>query len=408
MSRFNQTVLFVSHDASRTGAPIFLLRFLQWLRDHRNIPFRVLVVSPGELLPEFKSAGPTDVFEQESRVKRLFRRFKVPLWDGARRLESLRKRLSESSIGLIYSNTIAAGKILDYLSFLDCPIICHVHELEQAIRQCDEGDNLALVKKHAWSYVAVSHAVKRNLVANHGIPEDKITVIHGFVPTRPTQRGKGSDPRLMVRRELGISNDARLVCACGSIEPRKGPDLFLQVAGKFANTDGTPSVHFVWIGGKKEQAEAIRKRAWELSLEDIVHFVGRRADVSPYYAASDVFLLTSREDPFPLVMMEAALLGNPIVCFENSGGAPEFVQDDAGFVVRAFDAGEMAEKVALLLRSDELRRRMGEVARQRVLQRHDINGCAPQLAAIIQTALNLPKGLDSRTESTVALAKRHA
>ncbi len=407
MIRFPQTALFVSHDASRTGAPIFLLRFLRWLRDHHQIPFRILVVSPGELLPEFNSVGPTDVFEQESRLLRAFGRLKLPVRDSSHHLESLRKTLSQANIGLIYSNTIATGKVLDYLSFLDCPVICHVHELEQAIQHCDQDDNLILVKKHTSSYVAVSQAVKRNLVAKHGILADKVTVIHGFVPTGPGTPDKLDDPCLLVRRELRIPHDARLVCACGSIEPRKGPDLFLQVADTLAKMHGTPSAHFVWIGGKKEQVEAMHKRAQELSRPDMVHFIGRRADVSSYYAASDVFLLTSREDPFPLVMMEAALRGNPIVCFENSGGAPEFVQDDAGFVVRAFDVGEMAEKLALLLSSDDLRRCMGEAARQRVLRQHDINASAPQLAALIQSALNFPQRT-ARPETTVALARKFA
>lgn len=403
MIPFPKRVLFVSHDASRTGAPIFLLRFLRWLRDHHPIPFRILVVSPGEMLSEFKSVGPTHVFERESRLQRAFRRFSIPVRDdNSDHLESLRKSLSESNIGLIYSNTMATGKVLDYLSFLDCPVICHVHELEQAIQHCDREDNLILVKKHASSYVAVSHAVKKNLVAKHGIPEDKVTVIHGFVPTARRPLDEAGNSRELVRRELKIPRDARLVCACGSVEPRKGPDLFLQVADKFAKMHCAPSVHFVWIGGKKEQVEAMRQRVRELSRQDVVHFIGRRTDVSSYYDASDVFLLTSREDPFPLVMMEAALRGNPIVCFDSAGGAPEFVQDDAGFVVRAFDVDEMAEKSALLLSSDELRRRMGEAGRQRVLRRHDINTSAPQLAAIIQSALISPKKIDAPQETTVA------
>jgi glycosyltransferase involved in cell wall biosynthesis len=409
MIRFPKTVLFVSHDASRTGAPIFLLRFLRWLRDHHQIPFRILVVSPGEMLPEFERVGPTYVFERQSRLQRAFRRFNIPVRDdNSHYLESVRKSLSECNIGLIYSNTMATGKALDYLSFLDCPVLCHVHELEQAIQHCDKEDNLILVKKHASAYVAVSHAVQGNLVAKHGIPEDKIKVIHGFVPTGWSARDKRGNPRRLVRRELRIPIDAKLVCACGSVEPRKGPDLFLQVADKFAKMRYVPPAHFVWIGGNREQVEAMRQRVRELSRQDVVHFIGRRADVSSYYHASDVFLLTSREDPFPLVMMEAALRGNPIVCFDNSGGAPEFVQDDAGFVVRAFDVDEMAERLALLLSSDQLRRRMGEAARQRVLRRHDINTSAPQLAEMIQSALISPKKIDARPEATVAQGKKFA
>ena len=98
----------------------------------------------------------------------------------------------------------------------------------------------------------------------------------------------------------------------------------------------------------------------ELPLKDVVHFVGEKPNVTQYFQASDVFVLPSREDPFPLVMMEAGLYRNPVICFDGAGGAPEFVEQDAGFVIPSFDVGKMADKIVELLRSPELRNRMGE------------------------------------------------
>ncbi len=408
MIGLQQTVLFVSHDASCTGAPIFLLRLLHWLRDHCQISFRTLVVRPGEMLPEFESISPTHVLEQRSILQRVCRRFRLPVFDDSHHLQSLRKSLSQVNIGLIYANTSATGKALQYLSFLKCPVICHVHELEQAIQQCDRDDNLNLVKRHSTSYIAVSHAVKRNLVAKHGIPENKVEVIHGFIPTKRCMPGQDGNSRVTIRRELKIPKDARLLCACGSIAPRKGPDLFLQVAGEFATVSGNFPAHFVWIGGNKDQVRAMRQQARELRLQGTVHFIGSRADVGPYYEASDVFLLTSREDPFPLVMLEAALRGKPVVCFDKSGGAPEFVQHDAGFVVPAFAVDEMARKLCLLLRSDQLRRSMGDAGRLRVLRHHDINTSAPRIAAMIQNALIPSENANTWPESAAALGTKQA
>ncbi len=403
-----QTVLFLSHDASRTGAPIFLLRLLQWLRDHRQISFRTLVVSPGELLPEFEATGPTDVLERRSRLQRVCHRLNLPFYDDSIHLRSLQESLSDSNIGLIYANTSATGKALDYLSFLGCPVICHVHELEQAIRQCDRDNNLNLVKRYATSYIAVSQAVRSNLLAKHGIAGDKVEVVHGFIPAQQCVPGEADESRAAVRRQLKIPKNARLACACGSIEPRKGPDLFLQVAGDLAKARGDLSAHFVWIGGDKEQVRTMRRQARELRCEDNVHFIGSRPDVRPYYDASDVFLLTSREDPFPLVMLEAALRGKPVVCFDNSGGAPEFVQHDAGFVVPGFAVDEMAGRLALLFGSEELRRSMGEAGRQRVLRHHDINTSAPRIVAMIQNALIPSKNIATRPQSAAALGAKLA
>jgi glycosyltransferase involved in cell wall biosynthesis len=391
-----QTVLFVSHDASRTGAPIFLLRLLQWLQRYSRISFRTLSVIPGEMLPQFESLGPVDVLERDSKLRRVCRRFNLLSFDDSQHLLSLRRKLSACNIGLIYANTSAIGRTLDYLSFLDCPVICHVHELEGVIQQCNRNNNLTLLKRHATFYLAVSHAVKHNLL-RHGIREDQVDVIPGFIPTNQSTMEHARKSSAAVRRELRIPGDAPLVCACGTLEPRKGPDLFLDVACDLAKVSGELRPHFVWIGGNKVRVEAMRRRVRELHREDNVHFIGMRPDVGPYYSAADVFLLPSREDPFPLVMLEAALREKPILCFANAGGAPEFVQHDAGFVVPGFAVDAMSEKLSLLLGSEDLRRRMGQTGRQRVLRHHDIDTCAPRIAAIIQNALTGPKGINVRS-----------
>jgi glycosyltransferase involved in cell wall biosynthesis len=86
-------------------------------------------------------------------------------------------------------------------------------------------------------------------------------------------------------------------------------------------------------------------------------------------------------------MMEAALQEKSIVCFAKSGGASEFVEGDAGFVVPGFDVDEMAQRVLDLLSSPELCKRLGSAARQKVLDHHSISVGAPKIATIIQDAL---------------------
>jgi glycosyltransferase involved in cell wall biosynthesis len=377
-------VLFVSHDGSPTGAPIFLLRFLRWFREHRQIPFRILVGSHGDLVTDFESVASTDCLEQKSTIfRKVGRRLKVGQWDNSQHRAALREQLRKSNISAVYANTIATGNILDFLSFLDCPVICHVHELDRVIRLLGH-DNLMKVKTHASSYIAVSQAVRRNLVENHGIPEHNVQIIPEFVPTDDRQlTGSGTT----VRHELRIPENTQLVCACGSIESRKGPDLFLQVAAKVGEIQRGIPVHFIWVGGTREQLRSVYEKVKPLSFRHLVHFIGRRDDVGRYYEASDVFLLPSREDPFPLVMMEAAYRRKPIVCFADSGGASEFVEQDAGFAVQGFDVKEMSARVIQLLDSPRLREEMGASGRQKVLDRHDLEISAPRITTVIEQAM---------------------
>ena len=103
---------------------------------------------------------------------------------------------------------------------------------------------------------------------------------------------------------------------------------------------------------RNRATEATRRdrRGWQSQ----VRFVGPAPTPLPYMLAADVFLLSSREDPFPLVCLEAADCGLPVLCFADAGGMPLFVQEDAGAVVPYLDVDEMANQLRSFL-ADEAR-----------------------------------------------------
>ena len=93
-------------------------------------------------------------------------------------------------------------------------------------------------------------------------------------------------------------------------------------------------------------------------LEDRIRFIGPRAETSPYFLAADVFALTSREDPCPLVNFEAMESGLPVVAFQGAGGAPE-VLGGGGISVPYIDVEAMATSLITLLADPHVRAQMG-------------------------------------------------
>jgi Glycosyltransferase len=89
--------------------------------------------------------------------------------------------------------------------------------------------------------------------------------------------------------------------------------------------------------------------------------------------------LTSREDPFPLVVLEACDYELPIICFDNSGGMPAYVKNGPGFVVPFEDVGKMAEVVSTLLEDENLRLSVGKTARTRLHTSHVSEIAVPQI-----------------------------
>src|SRR5262249_48407495 len=105
----------------------------------------------------------------------------------------------------------------------------------------------------------------------------------------------------------------------------------------------------------------------------------------------------SREDPFPLVCLEAAALGVPVVCFEGAGGIREFVENDAGFVVPYLDVRGAADAIVALARSRELRNRLGARAAEKGRARHDVSGGGQQVAALFDRYLPSSRWTPSAT-----------
>ena len=94
---------------------------------------------------------------------------------------------------------------------------------------------------------------------------------------------------------------------------------------------------------------------------------------------ADVFVLTSREDPYPLACLEAATLGKPIVCFEQAGGMPEFVEKDCGTVVPFLRPDLLAVAVQELLINSAKRQLAGHNALLKVQSRHSVESAGRQI-----------------------------
>jgi glycosyltransferase involved in cell wall biosynthesis len=368
-----------------------LLRFLKWFKTNTDIPFQVLLQSGGELLPEFEALAPVSVLYRESFPQLMIGRnvlgaFGVKKIANMVYLKALKETLIRRNIGLIYSNTAANGEVLEFLSKLACPVISHIRELEYYIRYHIGKEDFERVKKYTHRYIAISKAVKRNLIENHNIAENVIDIVYNFLsgPSYPVQHAQ--QVYAEIRKRLQLPEKAFIVCASGTTDWRKGPDIFLQLAYFVRTHHPRLPVYFLWVGGENHGRNF--GRLWydvkRLGLEDAIRFLGVQSNPLEYFAACDVFAMVSREEPFGLVCIEAASVGKPVVCFDGAGGAQEFVEDDCGYVVPYLDVEAMATKIVAMLTLPERRARLGQRAQQKVAERHAVEIVAPKIFHIIQ------------------------
>lgn len=381
-------ILFIGHDASRTGAPILLLNLVRWLLRSGEARGTVLLCDGGPLAEAYHRTAPTTVLSDLSANSALPIPLRsIPL---LRRLEravrhrSLRRRLKAGAFDLIYANTVATAAGLRFLADWDIPVLVHVHELEVHMR-CDLGrGRLAPVFDRANHFIGASDAVCRNLIGNHAVGEDAVDRIYEFLDLEELRSAAGLDTGRDVRAELGIPEEALIVGGAGTTDWRKGTDLFVQLARIVQATPGGRPVHFLWIGGQRtgEAAQRLRWDAEQAGAGNRFHLLGTTDRPMRYLSAIDVFALVSREDPYPLVMLEAAFAGKPVVCFAGSGGSAEFVGSDCGFVVPYLDLPAFGDAILKLMGSSELRDRLGENGRRKAAE-HDIRAAGPQIVEVM-------------------------
>ncbi len=379
-------VLFLGNDASRTGAPIGLLHLLRWLRAHTDVTFSlVLRRGDGALRADYEALGRVIAYDalysDRGPVRRLARRLgqgRLGHWDCRSPLEVA---VAGETFDLIYANTLIVGGMLADLALLRAPVLCHAHELQTTI-DAHGPRNLRLIKRHANRFVADSAATRANLMRN-GVAGARIAVVSECIDVAalPSAADAGA-----VRRELAIPADAFVVGGCGYPYHRKGKDLFVQVVRELIDPQTVPAVYGLWVGGDAAGPDAERFYAdiRAAGLGDRIRVVPQVDNPFRFYPAMDVLALTSREEPFGMVMLEAAAYACPTVAFAAAGGPAEFIESDAGGVVPGCEVGAMAAWLAALAADPARRCELGRRARAKLRERHDVGIIAPQLYAHMQ------------------------
>jgi glycosyltransferase involved in cell wall biosynthesis len=384
------SVIFILNSATRSGAPITLLHFMRWFRAATHGEFSCLLNHGGELQQAFSELCPTSIlqngFWSERRLSRQVLS-KVGLEDLGRRLQVgsvLHRQISQPD--LIYCNTVAPLPALEAAASLGGRILCHVHELEFSF-QAGEGGPVSSQKVLSLCdrFIACSGAVANNLVERHAIARDRIDVVHESIDTTLASGYQKAASRRWIREKLGLAPDAFIVGAAGALEWRKGTDLFVQLAAILRKMQPKFKMHFVWLGGNSDLEGAKFMHDVELAnLAGEVTLIPSQPDPMRYFSGFDLFALASREDPFPLVCLEAAACGCPILCFDRAGGMPEFVERDCGMVVPYLDLEAMASAILRYQADPEFRLRCGRAAQNKVRERHDVAIAAPQILEIMR------------------------
>lgn len=339
-------LLVVCHEATRTGGSKVMADLLDAARPHLTRPLRIQLLAGGPLTDRLSSFD-----------------------DG--------EAAGRSPVAVVVNSALAAGAVEPRPHR---PVLVYVHEEADALHGLS-SEAMRTLADPSTTVLCVSEA-SRTALGDLGVERDRIGLLP---PVVPVTSDPGPEQRARVRAQAG-GTGVRLVVGCGEASWRKGADLFAEVARLTRDRD---DVRFVWVG-RRPRGFSRRLDHDAARLGESVTWTGELADTRAHLAEADLVLMTSREDPRPLVPLEAAHLGTPTLAFDV-GGLADLGRAGAAATVSFPDLPALHTELCQLIDDEARRAELADRARQRALSQAP-EVVVPQFLEAIRSLIDRARG----------------
>ncbi|MDN3235205.1 rhamnan synthesis F family protein [Pseudomonas sp. WAC2] len=362
LSPERETILIVSHEASLTGAPVLSLNLVKGFANTYNII--TIILGDGPLKESFSKLsniliGPIDLRRNPWALNGFFE-----------------KNLDKLEIKYAFVNSIESRFVLPSLANRLIPTISLLHEFSAytrplgAFKDAIFWSNSTVFSTKLTLQSAIKDHPELKIENSPIIPQGKCTLAQkNSIHKRDTY-----ELELIKDKVLGkiIREEKILILGAGSVQLRKGVDLFIDCAAHMVSKRPNSNFHFVWIGkGYDPIHDAnysvyLKDQIQRSNLESTVTFLRETEEIESIYSLAKILLLTSRLDPLPNVAIDALTAGLPIVCFEKTTGISEFLEQATisnSCVASYLDTKDMAEKAINLIFSEDHYKHTSQVSK---------------------------------------------
>lgn len=210
--------------------------------------------------------------------------------------------------------------------------------------------------KRSERIITVSNHQAEKLRAFRPEYANKIVAVHNLVDVeRIREKGMETKPE-------SFSPEQFHIVSCGRVSREKGMDLAVEACARLVAV-GFEHIHWWIVGGGPAEGE-VREKITQLGMEQYVTMLGMKENPYPYIAAADLYVQPSRFEGYPLSILEALILGKPVVSTDN-GGAGEILKPGITGVLCLISPEGIAEAVETLLSHPEDVEQLRENVRSR-------------------------------------------
>lgn len=309
-------------------------------------------------------------------ARKAFTRKMDMLWRIQPDARRLRKLLQEGGYDILYMNNQPGSNEEGYHAVKGLPVGLVQH---CRIKPVLSPSLVALVNAQVDKIIAVSHGVE-SVLLNNGVERQLCVTVNNAIDIH-----QPLPDRAAMRRSLGLDDDTFVFGSIGSLLPRKANHHTLEALALFSRNHPDAKWKLLLIGEGPERS-SLEAQAAACGLAERVVFTGFRNNPLDYLAAFDLFILASASEGLPRVVLEAMLLGVPVIGSDVTGTAELIHHQQTGLLFPWSDTQALAHNLSLLWQNAELRRALAENARQHVRHHyaieHYVAGVERELAAI--------------------------
>jgi glycosyltransferase involved in cell wall biosynthesis len=374
-----KSIILVSHEATRTGAPILALNIAESLKEKYNLI--TILLRGGDLVESFERlSSRLIVLENRDRNAVEFR------W-------TLKALLDEHNVRYAVINSLASWDIIPSFAETLIPTVTLIHEFSAYMRP------LGFIRPSlgATSELVFSTAVAANSFCqdHQALLQRRVHILpQGYcrpILEAPEERLETERERLRAKMRPEGMEDAFVVLGAGFVHIRKGVDLFLASAAAAQRLKSKRPLRFVWIGQGYDPDEELSYSVYlseqiaRSGLADHVVMLDEVVDLETAYEMADAFYMASRLDPLPNVTIDAAMRGLPVICFKGATGIAEVLErnpEAAKTVMPYLDAEAAARRLVELAANEKLRRRVGKATHALAARAFDMDDYVRQIDKI--------------------------
>ncbi len=362
-------ILFYSHNFNFEGAPNVLYEIAIALQKKGKYNISVVSPSDGHARNSLEQQGiKTIVLNEDDPMH-----FKMEYGDNEGFIllkPKIIEMLTDEVPDVVFVNVLHNYHVINILNKLEIPSVWMIHE------SFDEERQVQLIMNNSQNYYNAFQQAKTVVFCTRYSQQyyepynfkNNFRIIHNALNQRYSNLKLNEALKNKARNKLGIQPDELVILNVGIIVEHKNQEIIIRAARSLTGK----KLKYFLVGARNPlpYLEKIARLVYEFELEKEITMVSETNEIDSFYRAADIFVFTSINDTYPLVILEAMAYGLPIITTPING-----VNEQVKFGYNAIKADytcpdKLAEQINYLAENKKIRMDMGKNSRK-VFKKHE-------------------------------------